>query len=637
MTNAECRMMKDECRTMKDRLSTNPPDQAPWRKILVQPLSTLARRLSFYIHPSSFILHSSSRIVHHSSFVIRHSSFIVHHSSFIILHSPFLIPFFALLFFLVWGAAFGQAVPVEVKVTRSDDGKTTRVKLSVRPVKPDIALPSLPSSPSVAPPRKSNPKGAALENLIQEEVRKGRQTVRDTTTTLQPVAPPVRPAAPAPPVFPAVKPATPPLPPVPPVIETASQPEPKPVLPIPALPPPAPQADRQGATTKTLESPVLPPPAPQADRQGATTKTLESPVLPPPAPQAEAKPVPALPVEEKALAPIPEPGTAPQDEAPITSLTVLAQRYQHLGKPVAADALTTESSRLETMVRNRMERAQAKIKRGRDAEAQRELIQLATDFPDSRVAPEALFLAAQLEKANANKRIRSFYIVALRYPHTPQGVQSFLEIGDTRLLLGDFEGALDALSAYRIRGGTDAEKPPLRMKTIHCLLQLRRYEETLKELASLEADFPSSRLTEKVLDFKSECQMALDRPGEALLSLRDLLERYPNYAQAPKAMLAMGLCYEEIKQPQAAQEKYKQILQIYPPDRPDAPFETLAADQRLKILNQTLFPRREPLPPFVIPAPVPQDAPTTPTQIVPALPPGISLEALLPRPGQPKE
>jgi tetratricopeptide (TPR) repeat protein len=316
---------------------------------------------------------------------------------------------------------------------------------------------------------------------------------------------------------------------------------------------------------------------------------------------------------------------------------VLAQRYQHLGKPVAADALTTESSRLETMVRNRMERAQAKIKRGRDAEAQRELVQLATDFPDSRVAPEALFLAAQLEKANANKRIRSFYIVALRYPHTPQGVQSFLEIGDTRLLLGDFEGALDALSAYRIRGGTDAEKPPLRMKTIHCLLQLRRYEETLKELASLEADFPSYRLTEKVLDFKSECQMALDRPGEALLSLRDLLERYPNYAQAPKAMLAMGLCYEEIKQPQAAQEKYKQILQIYPPDRPDAPFETLAADQRLKMLNQSLFPRREPLPPFVIPAPVPQDAPTTPTQIVPALPPGISLEALLPRAGQPKE
>ena len=569
-----------------NKLRTKLSDQAPWRKILVQPPSALMRRFLFYIHPSSFILHPSSCIVHHSAFILHPSSF--------------LLPPFALLFFLVWAAAFGQAVPVEVKVTRSDDGKTTRVKISVQPVKRNIALPSLPSSPSVAPARKSNPKGAALENLIQEEVRKARQTVRDTTTTLQPVSPPVKPAVPAPPVPPAVKPPTPPVPPIPPVTETASQ------------------------------------PAPQADRQGATTKTLEPPALPAPASQAEAKPVPALPVEEKAVPPIPEQGTTPQDEAPITSLTVLAQRYQHLGKPVAADALTTESSRLETMVRNRMERAQAKIKRGRDAEAQRELIQLATDFPDSRVAPEALFLAAQLEKANANKRIRSFYIVALRYPHTPQGVQSFLEIGDTRLLLGDFEGALDALRAYRIRGGEDAEKPPLRMKTIHCLLQLRRYEETLKELAGLEADFPSYRLTEKVLDLKSECQMALDRPGEALLSLRDLLERYPNYAQAPKAMLAMGLCYEEIKQPQAAQEKYKQILQIYPPDRPDASFETLAADQRLKMLNQSLFPRREPLPP-INPTPAAQDGPTTPTELAPALPPGISLDALLPRPGQPIE
>ena len=558
------------------------------------------RRLAFYIRNFSFL--------------IPHSQFLIPNSSFLIPHSTFLLPPFALLFFLVWGAAFGQAVPVEVKVTRSDDGKTTRVKISVQPVKRNIALPSLPSSPFVAPARKSNPKGAALENLIQEEVRKARQTVRDTTATLQPASPPVKPAVPAPPVPPEVKPPTPPVPPVPPAIETASQPAPTPALPIPALPTPTPQADRQGATTKTLEPPALPAPASQA----------------------EAKPVPALPVEEKAVPPIPEQGAAPHDEAPITSLTVLAQRYQHLGKPVAADALTTESSRLETMVRNRMERAQAKIKRGRDAEAQRELIQLATDFPDSRVAPEALFLAAQLEKANANKRIRSFYIVALRYPHTPQGVQSFLEIGDTRLLLGDFEGALDALRAYRIRGGEDAEKPPLRMKTIHCLLQLRRYEETLKELAGLEADFPSYRLTEKVLDLKSECQMALDRPGEALLSLRDLLERYPNYAQAPKAMLAMGLCYEEIKQPQAAQEKYKQILQIYPPDRPDAPFETLAADQRLKMLNQSLFPRREPLPP-INPTPAAQDGPTTPTELAPALPPGISLDALLPRPGQPIE
>jgi tetratricopeptide (TPR) repeat protein len=257
----------------------------------------------------------------------------------------------------------------------------------------------------------------------------------------------------------------------------------------------------------------------------------------------------------------------------------------------ATGAAAGAESAADQVLRKRFREIQAKVLRGRNDEAGREFLKLASDFPLSAIAPEALYEAAQLEKADIKVRLAGFSAIVDQYPSTPWAVRSLCEIGRTQFLLADYAAALDAFRAYQSRQGEEAQKPQLRVSIVYCLLQLRRYEEALDELDRLEVDFPPYRSAEKVLDLKSECQMALARYDEAIFSLRALLREYPNYALVPKALLSLGLCYEQTNRPDEARPVYVQLIQMYPPDRPDTPFETKMAAERIAQLDRPLLPQ----------------------------------------------
>ena len=80
-----------------------------------------------------------------------------------------------------------------------------------------------------------------------------------------------------------------------------------------------------------------------------------------------------------------------------------------------------------------------------------------------------------------------------------------------------------------------------RRQIVYCLLRLRRYEDALPVLKSLERDFPTYEALEATLALKSECQMALGDFEGSARSLERLLREYPNYALVPKAMLLLGM------------------------------------------------------------------------------------------------
>jgi TolA-binding protein len=270
------------------------------------------------------------------------------------------------------------------------------------------------------------------------------------------------------------------------------------------------------------------------------------------------------------------------------SLTEQALRIAQLPPPLPTSS-DEGASKLEEAIQTQYEIIEAKLERGREDEAKREFLQLATDFPDSSFAPRALCQAWKLEKSDIRKRIEGFVRIVEEYPFSPQATESLLEIGDSRLHLGDHEGAVDAFRAYQIRQGEGHNHPRLRVKIAQSLLSLRRHEEALREVDRLIAEHPESRDADRWLDLRSECQMALERFPEAVITLRELLHQYPNYALRPKVMLAMGLCYEAMGQADAAKKAYLLIGQNYPPNRDDTPFETLAAVQRLQQLSQPLF------------------------------------------------
>jgi TolA-binding protein len=252
-------------------------------------------------------------------------------------------------------------------------------------------------------------------------------------------------------------------------------------------------------------------------------------------------------------------------------------------------------------LRRRFEEIMEKVRRGRRDEGRRQLLDMASGFPRSSIAPEAIFEAAQLERSDVNRRLEDFHRVVDMYPGTEWATRSMREIGEISFLLRDFTAALDAFRAYQIVQGEDCDKPAFRMQIATCLLELRSYEEALAELDRLALDEPANRgdpthrVAETALDLKSECEMALGRFSQAVASLRELLANYPNYPLAPKAMLALGLCYEEEGQPESAREVYGQILQSYPPGRPETPFETEAARDRLTQMERSIF--EPPVPP----------------------------------------
>jgi TolA-binding protein len=331
------------------------------------------------------------------------------------------------------------------------------------------------------------------------------------------------------------------------------------------------------------------PPAQLAAPPGASPRpAVVSPTPPrvagpqlakPPLPLAAGK-TPIAPTAPASAVALPAKTPTPLPAAPITAALTAALP----GSPPPAFLSASDA-----ILRKRFLEIQAKSQRGRHDEAQRELRKLAADFPKADVAPQALFEAARLEKANAGNRVAEFQLLIANYPGSYWATCSLLEIGRTESLLGDFEPALAAYRAYQAQGGKAAEQPSVHLDVVCCLLPLGRYAEALKELDRLAAAFPPERGAERVLDLRAECLMALGQYDDAVSTLRTLLSNYPNYALVPKAMLSLALCLELTNKTGEARDVLGQIVRLYPPGRADTPFETGAAAQRLAKMNQPLF------------------------------------------------
>ena len=266
----------------------------------------------------------------------------------------------------------------------------------------------------------------------------------------------------------------------------------------------------------------------------------------------------------------------------------LTEIYSRIEAEEVPPKPTGPKPRLEQNLEERLDDLRTKAQRGRKADARKEMLELAELFSQTSVAPAFLYEAALLEKADADNRIQELYRIVLNYPRSPWAVKTLREIGETHFLLQDFSGALDAFQAYSIAKGEGYDRHAFRLKTVYSLLQLRRYRDALNVLDRLDIESTSYRSVEKILDLKSECQIALGRFGEAVMTIRTLLRDYPNYALTPKALLSLALCYEELDRPEFALKIYRYIE-----TRSSSPFESRIAGQRLAGMETPFFPQNK--------------------------------------------
>ena len=480
--------------------------------------------------------------------------------------------------------------PVEVEILPSEDGQTTRVRISIAPVTETVplALPTLPDSevPGASAEADGEPTSPLGQFLKQELERlEARKPAEGTATPTPRPKPPAPAATPVPTITPS--PTASPTPASSPTVPAPPTPAPRPT--------PTPTAVPAPAATPTPTATPRPEAPPQEERR------KEPPSAEPDRPALPADVLPDISLapggeSEVSLRPAAGPSLSRPSSRPTlreTALTI-AQRSPAGGEAAAPLPQETPSV-ADQALRRRFEEVMEKVRRGRRDEGRRQLLDMASSFPRSSIAPEVLFEAAQLERSDVNRRLEGFRRVVETYPATEWATRSMREIGETSFLLRDFTAALDAFRAYQIVQGEDCDKPAFRMQIATCLLELRSYEEALAELDRLALDEranrgdPTHRVAETALDLKSECEMALGRFIQAIVSLSELLANYPNYPLAPKAMLTLGLCYEEEGQSESAREVYGQILQSFPPGRPETPFETEAARDRLTQMERSIF------------------------------------------------
>jgi tetratricopeptide (TPR) repeat protein len=504
-------------------------------------------------------------------------------------------------------AADAQA-PISVSVTRSQDGTTTEVAISIAPVErsfePALPIPELGSEKPVAASQSEKP--TATEPKIEPTA-----TPTATNTSIPPTATATATATPTltpPTATPTSVPTATPSPSATPTKKPKAKSHRKPTatpteaqeIQAPATPTPTAAAtatEEASPIHKSAGQPkqkVAPSPVETPDNETSATLT-ETPREESPVPTATPEPETTTPEEspnwDENLATVPDTKTpAPTPSARIqpsmvevrTELTDIAtQLVAARASKIERSAPEEDRSEIGARLSRRLVEIKGEARTGHREKAQRDLVKLAATFPESQIAPVALYEAAALERSSLDERLRMFKNVFDKYPASYWALKSVLEIGKDRYQQGDFPAALDAFRAYVILKGEGYNDPPLRMNIVVCLAEMRHYSEVLEESDRLIAEYPQYANYETVLAMRGDSMIALERYREAIFTIRTLLHENPVYEKAPKELLLLGLCYEELGQFEAAREIYAQIVKAFPVNRADVPFESLAAKDRL--------------------------------------------------------
>jgi TolA-binding protein len=189
---------------------------------------------------------------------------------------------------------------------------------------------------------------------------------------------------------------------------------------------------------------------------------------------------------------------------------------------------------------------------------------------------DRLFLVG--ERAVADR----FYPVARRalerfvaqFPSDPRQPRALLMLGKARLALNDSQSALEAFT--RAAGGltTPADQLEVKFWQAEALLRLRRFAEARTGYEEVVRADATSPLAAEALYRVGWTELELKRPEPAITALRELLNSWPQHAQAPAATLQLARALVELKRFGEAQPVLTGFATKYPNSDliPDAQF-----------------------------------------------------------------
>lgn len=139
---------------------------------------------------------------------------------------------------------------------------------------------------------------------------------------------------------------------------------------------------------------------------------------------------------------------------------------------------------------------------------------------------------------------------------------ALVRMADAQYYNGQYKLALKNYTTAIDNGSQDADYALYRRAVMYGLdgnIQLK-----IKELSSMPSRFPESRWLADALLEKGQTYASLGDTQNAVLAFEQLRGSYRHTAQARKGMLNLAIAYMEARQPQKAEEAYREVISKWP-------------------------------------------------------------------------
>ncbi|MBY0496694.1 MAG: protein kinase [Cyanobacteria bacterium] len=322
---------------------------------------------------------------------------------------------------------------------------------------------------------------------------------------------------------------------------------------------------------------VATPPDPNAPAPGATNATATA-AVPPPAPAPVAPPVAPPPVKQ--AAPSGATGSTTQKPAATNANAANTKREPPPKLAVASPVAPTPAVSRDTQAAQLLEVARAKLANSLTEQALADLRQIILDFPGSRAAAEAAFMAGEIhektgnfddamaayvdfetrfgnDRRSADAKLRRSALLRRQRGPKPQAL-SWQLLND---VVRDYPGSPQALLALQAKMAVEADRRDLRAVDPVSKQEGPALVATLRTMIEQFPDAPQSLLARNRLGMMLTQQ--LNRHQEAVVVLEELAARSGN---APTDLwFRIGEIYERRLNDQAkAREAYAKVPQGSP-------------------------------------------------------------------------
>jgi TolA-binding protein len=225
---------------------------------------------------------------------------------------------------------------------------------------------------------------------------------------------------------------------------------------------------------------------------------------------------------------------------------------------------------------------------GRIADAKAYFIQVASSFPDSEFAADALYKSGECARQldQMEEAARYFEQFAAAHPDHPLGNDATFYAGESRLRLGEFDAAADIFSQLLENGGAKGRETEVLYGLAAARHNQGRYAESVDVFKRLLKEYPDS-------DFTQEARYRIGdyllreakKPVDAVDYFKAIFEADPHGEYAEKAMEGIALSRFEAKDYDGAAQMFHRLVTEYSG-------ATLDADM-LAWVGQHLFDREE--------------------------------------------